>query len=218
MDQQNSFFTGTNRKVILGSPTLQTTSRRICMPIRMPLDGDSFAGMPDWIEPAYGAVAQYLTEASPQVQQIAGIVLHFFNDSPAAGLFPQPSAKAPACELKSFSVTRVEDPDADPEIELQFKCYIPFTRDIWAWIGEMAGQEVYMAFPAAAAQSPQTGEGKESGSLPMESEVCEDEDEILAGDSNPEPAAPARKTKSGGRKKSGPKDLAAYHQRQGAVQ
>lgn len=147
--ESTTFFSGSNRRVTLGSPTLQTTSRRICIPIRMPLTGESFVSMPEWVGEAYEAVSKYLTEASPQVQQIADLMLAFHNDAPKDELFAPPSAKAPGCELKAFSVTRVDDPDEDPEVELQFKAYIPFTRGFWSWIGEMAGHEVYMAFPSS---------------------------------------------------------------------
>lgn len=155
-----TFFPGSNRKVILGSPTLQTTSRRVCIPIRMPLTGESFQGMPDWIGTAYEAVSRYLTEASPDVQQVADVTLGFYNDKPTGELFAPPSAKVPSSEIKNFSVTRVGDPDGDPEVELQFKAFIPFSRDFWNWIGEMAGKEVYMAFPSSlggtVAVKPQT--------------------------------------------------------------
>ncbi len=147
--EATTFFPGSNRRVILGSPTLQTTSRRVCIPIRMPLTGESFTGMPDWIGTAYEAVSKYLTEASPEVQEISDTTLAFFNDAPSGELFAPPSAKVPASTLKGFSVTRVDDPDEDPEVELQFKAYIPFTRNFWAWVGEMAGKEVHMAFPSS---------------------------------------------------------------------
>jgi hypothetical protein len=146
--ETQTFFSGSNRRVILGSPTLQTTSRRVSIPIRMPLSGEAFTGMPDWIGTAYTAVSKYLTEASPDVQQISDVTLGFYNDKPTGELFAPPSAKVPASELKNFSVTRVGDPDEDPEVELQFKAFIPFSRDFWGWIGEMAGKEVYMAFPS----------------------------------------------------------------------
>ena len=191
-----AFFPGSNRRVILGSPTLQTTSRRICIPIRMPLTGESFVGVPDWVSEAFDAVSKYLSEASPNVQQIADLMLAFHNDSPKDELFAPPSAKAPGCELKAFAVARVENPDDDPEVELQFKAYIPFTRDIWQWIGEMAGHEVFMAFPSSM-----------SGKVKTTSKPTSAEADTLKGDTNPPADAPA-KSKS---KKSGPKELAAYH-------
>ena len=120
-------FSGADQRVILGSPTLQATNRRIALPIRMPLTGETFGAMPDWVGTAYQAVSRYLTEASPEVQQIAGLTLAFYNEKREGEMFSGPSAKAPGCELKAFSVTRVGDPDGEPEVELQFKAYIPYT-------------------------------------------------------------------------------------------
>ena len=145
-----TFFSSADRKVILGSPTLQSTSRRICVPVRMPLSGQSFVGMPDWISTAFESVSQYLTEATPQVEQIADVNLSFFND-PRGELFETPSVKVPQCELKKFVVVRVPDGENEDMVELQFKAYLPFTRDFWEWIGEMAGHEVIMAFPSSLA-------------------------------------------------------------------
>lgn len=172
MEGQVTFFAGSNRKVILGSPTLQSTSRRICIPLRMPLTGESFVGMPDWVSEAFEAVSKYLTEASPQIQQVADLMLAFHNDAPKDELFAPPSAKAPGCELKAFSVSRVDDPDDDPTVELQFKAYIPFTRDIWSWIGEMVGHEVYMAFPSSL--------GKTAGTVTIEKPAAYDDPEMEA--------------------------------------
>ncbi len=145
-----TFFPSADRKVILGSPTLQSTSRRICLPVRMPLTGQSFVGMPEWISTAFESVSQYLTEATPQVEQIADVNLSFFNH-PRGELFETPSVKVPQCELKKFVVVRVSDGENDDAVELHFKAYLPFTRDFWAWIGEMAGHEVIMAFPSSLA-------------------------------------------------------------------
>jgi hypothetical protein len=186
--QQDSFFTGTNRRVILGSPTLQSTSRRVCIPIRMPLTGQSFVGMPDWISEAFEAVSKYLTEASPEVQQVADLTLAFSNDVPKGELFAHPSAKVPSAELKNFTVARVGDPEDDPEVELQFKAYAPYSRDFWAWIGEMAGKEVYMAFPSSLGKAV-TVKAPEPSLI--DDKPSQTETDALAGDTNP----PADETK-----------------------
>lgn len=157
-----TFSSETNHRVLLGSPTKQITSNRILIPIRMPLTGESLSKLPDWVGEAYEAVSKYLSEASPEVQQVADLQLAFSNDKPEGELFAHPSAKASSAELKSFSVTRVEDPDDDPVVELQFKVYVPFARDFWRWIGEMAGKEVYMAFPKSLANGAKPAQ---SGSL-----------------------------------------------------
>lgn len=146
-----TFFQGANRRrVTIGSPTKQCSNGRIVFPVKMPLSGESFIGMPDWVGSGYTAVSQEFTEVDPQVQQVSDITLAFSNDKPAGELFEPPSAKVPGAELKGFKIKRTEDPD-DPEVELHFKAFAPFTRDFWAWIGEMAGNEVYMAFPSTLA-------------------------------------------------------------------
>lgn len=146
--KNEGFFPGTHRRVVLGSPTKQCSNGRIVFPIQMPLSGESFIGMPDWIGAGFKAVTDSFTEVEPEVQQVSDLVLAFSNDKPKGELFAPPSAKVPGSELKGFKITRVGDPE-DPEIELHFKAFAPFTRDFWAWIGEMAGKEVYMAFPTS---------------------------------------------------------------------
>ena len=146
--QSDSFFPGTHRRITIGSPTKQCSIGRIVFPISMPLSGESFVGMPDWIGAGFRAVTDSFTEVEPEIQQVSDLVLAFHNDKPAGELFAPPSAKVPGSELKGFKITRVGDPE-DQEIELQFKAFAPFTRDFWAWIGEMAGKEVYMAFPSS---------------------------------------------------------------------
>ena len=146
--QTETFFPGTQRRVTLGSPTKQCSNGRIVFPIQMPLTGESFVGMPDWIGTGYDAVSKSFTEVDPEVQSVSDLVLAFSNDKPTGELFAPPSAKVPGAELKGFKITRVGEPD-DPEVELHFKAFAPFTRDFWAWIGEMAGKEVYMAFPSS---------------------------------------------------------------------
>ena len=135
----------------------------------MPLSGESFVGMPDWIGAGFTAVTDSFTEVEPEVQQVSDLVLAFSNDKPKGELFAPPSAKVPGSELKGFKITRVGNPEA-PEIELQFKAFAPFTRDFWAWIGEMAGKEVYMAFPSSlsgrvvAVKGPELPMGEDSAS------------------------------------------------------
>lgn len=178
--EQPNFFHGANRRVTIGSPTKQCSNGRIVFPIKMPLTGESFVGMPDWVGTGYTAVSQNFTEVDPEVQQISDITLAFSNDKPAGELFQPPSAKVPGAELKGFKIKRTEDPD-DPNVELHFKAFAPFTRDFWEWVGQMAGKEVYMAFPSTMAG---TVKAVKQESLPEE--IPDAEAEAFAGDSNPE--------------------------------
>lgn len=237
--EQQTFFPSSNRRVIIGSPTKQATTRRICVPIRMPLTGESLVSAPDWIGTAYEAVSQYLSEATPEVEQIADITVAFANDKPKGKLFDDPSARVPSAELKSFCVQRCGE-DEDPDVELTFKLYAPFTRDFWQWLGEMAGAEVYMAFPKSlggAMAKPQGEQAKLINEPKPETKPSAEETKILAADAKPEdtPGTPeyekrvaaslgADKAAKGNTrlvrvdsprpKKSGPSDLKEYHAKQ----
>lgn len=205
--EQNRFFTGTNRRIVLGSPTLQSTSRRICIPIRMPLSGESVIGMPDWLGEAYTAVSKFASEMTPEVEQIADIVLAFDSAKPADGLFELPAAKVPQAELRSFNVQRAGDAE-DPDVELAFKAYMPYARDFWAWIGEMAGKEVYMAFPSSLGNKVVSVSSETQ--MTLDTPGASDEAAILANDTKPEddPGTPqfeARVKKSLGADAAGPR-------------
>ena len=230
-----SFFPGTHRRITIGSPTKQCSNGRIVFPIQMPLSGESFVGMPDWVGAGFEAVSKSFTEVEPEVQQVSDLVLAFNNDKPAGELFAPPSAKAPGSELKGFKIVRVGDPE-DPAVDLQFKAFVPFTRDFWAWIGEMAGNEVYMAFPsslsgrvvaskgpklplaeksaAASASSAPEGESEPKPPTPtlteelgpeFESQVRQSMGAKAAGPRMVDARPPAKS------RTSGPKELAAFH-------
>lgn len=176
------FFTGTNRRIILGSPTLQSTTRRICIPIRMPLTGESVIGMPSWLGDAYTAVSKFASDMTPEVEQIADITLAFDNQKPKDALFEMPAAKVPQAELRAFNVTRAGDSE-EPDVELAFKAYTPYARDFWAWLGEMAGKEVFMAFPSSLGGTVKAAPAEQTSFDPQPSA---DEAAILAKDTKPE--------------------------------
>lgn len=153
---ESQSFSGAQRRVKIGSPTKQSSNGRIIFPIQMPLGEDSLAKLPDWVSEGYSAVAKQFTEVDPQVQQIPGITIAFWNDTPESGLFPAPNVKVPDAELKGFVIKRVGEED-DPGIELQFKVYATFNRELWAWLGEMAGEDVQMAFPSTVGTDKAAG-------------------------------------------------------------
>lgn len=101
---------------------------------------------------------------------------------------------------------RVGDPDGDPEVELQFKAYVPFTREFWRWIGETSGQEVHMAFPSSLGKAVTTVAPAQQASL-IEDEPSAAEEEAFSGDDDEEDLVAA-----GASRKSGPKDLAKFHE------
>ena len=218
----NAFFAGAQRRVTIGSPTKQSSNGRIVFPIHMPLSGEPLGDLPDWVSEGYAAVAKTFTEISPEVEQIADLAVYFWAEQPPKEMFSTPSVKINSAELKGFRVLRVGDED-DPEVELHFKVFCAYARDFWAWVGEWAGKEVYMAFPAnvGTKEDPVLTE-----QLPLQQETPESPVVAAAPPAGPQPA-PRPKRGPGGpkelaehvlggetHKKSGPKELAAYHAQQ----
>lgn len=145
-------FSGAARRVTIGPVTKQSSTKKIVFPLSMVLTGEVMGDLPDWVSTGFDAVTANFTEVDPEVQQVADIMLCFTNDKPRSGLFKNPDAKAATSELRGFKITRTGDPD-EPEVELQFKAFCPFSRDLWSWLGEMCGEEVFMNFPTALARS-----------------------------------------------------------------
>lgn len=215
--EQETFFRGTSRRVVLGSPTKQASNGRICLPITMPLTGQAVVGMPDWLGTAYEQVSQHFKCLEPEIEQIADIVVCFDNAQPNDQLFEDPSAKIPSADLKRFEVLRAGDGE-DPEVQLQFRMYAPFQREFRAWVGEMAGATVYMGFPkslGAKVPAPEQGKLKEMPAPAAEDQApTESETEALAGDSNPpKDQGQAQEAKPRRSSKSGPTELKSYHDR-----
>lgn len=208
---QAETFTSENnfaRAVLIGSPTKQSTNGRICVPVRMPLTGDSLAGLPDWVVTAYEAVSKYLEEATPNVDQVPDLSLAFYNDQPKGKLFDDPSVKVAQGELRGFSVVRAGEAEQF-SVELTYKVYSPFTRDFWKWLGEMAGEEVFMAFPKNLGWKP--GPGPEQQKL-IDQAPGKDEAAILKKDDNP-PGATGKIVVVPPVKKTGPVQLKEFNER-----
>lgn len=208
--EPTTFFAAASRRVTLGSPTKQSTTGNICVPIRMPLTAESLASAPDWVTVAYEQVSDSAKEFIPALEEIADIVVTFDNSKPKGKLFEDPNAKVPSASLKGFVVQRCGD-EENPDVELIFKLYAPFSRDFWRWLGEMATpkNEVYMGFPKSLGKSIAIVKPEDQAQEALDlatAEASETEKEAFSSDANPPKDPP--KAKGG---KSGPKELKAYH-------
>src|SRR5208283_4499646 len=125
--EQAMFFTGAQRRVHLGSVTKQASTGRIVVSVRMPLTGESLADLPDWLSSGYEAVSKQFSQVEPEVREISDLTVHFWNDAPAGGLFKPPAIRLPGASVKAFLIARCGEKD-EPEVELRFKIYGPFTR------------------------------------------------------------------------------------------
>jgi len=215
------------QRVILGSVTKQSSNGRIVVQMRMPLTGESLDTLPNWVARAYEDVSKKYSDVEPEVQEMSDLAIAFSNDKKTGELFAKRAVKIASARLAGFKVTRVGKPD-NPDVELQFKLYLSFAREFWAWAGEMSGDEVYMTFPAG---SPEEARAAETGDLPLEAAADEPGAPETAVPATPslqeatgeaEPAkdtGPAKEGKPGkkAKPKGGPGNLREFHQKEVAV-
>lgn len=212
------------QRVIMGSVTKQSSNGRIVVQMRMPLNGESMGALPDWVIRAYEDVSKKYSDVEPEVQEMSDLAIAFSNDKQAGEMFAKRSVKVASASLRGFKVTRTGKPDS-PEVELQFKLYLSFAREFWAWAGEMAGEDVYMTFPAA---KPEPGPVAEAGQLPLEALPAEPGaaaalpalptlEETTGEAEPPKDTGPKKKPKAPGKGKSGPGNLREFHHKEVAA-
>jgi len=134
---------GNERKIILSSATLlvgkaPTKTKRIKMKARLPLNGK--AGAPDWVTNAMVFVSQSHDIVSPQVE-FSGFDIVFSDEN----LFAEAKARAQKCQLRSFVIQEAGESE-NPDVEMQFLIYAPFSRGLWQWCGQMGGEEFWAQF------------------------------------------------------------------------
>jgi hypothetical protein len=215
--KSNDVLTTALQHVILGSVTKQSSNGRIVVQMRMPLTGESLGTLPDWVARAYEDVSKKYSDVEPEVQEMSDLAIAFSNDKQEGQMFAKRAVKITSASLRGFKVTRTGKPD-NPEVELQFKLYLSFAREFWAWAGEMSGDDVFMTFPAPKADE---GPVAETAQLPLDDKLDGVDAGVATLDETPsleeatgerEPTSIDSGPKS--RKKSGPKELQAEHEKQ----
>ena len=164
---------GNQRKVLLSTATLlvgkaPTKAKRIKMKYRMPLSGGKIVGMPDWITAAMTFVAQSHDIVTPQVE-LSGFDINFSDDN----LFAK-GATASKCDLRKFVIME-NGPSKEPDVEMQFVIYAPFTKSLWNWCGQYAGEEFFAEFTAVAVEEAAGGD------LELTGDEEEEEGEVAEG-------------------------------------
>ena len=190
--QSTTFFPGTARRATVTSPTLlvgKNKTRKIRLYVTMPLSGEAVMGMPNWLSEAYTAVAQHFNEIKPEIESISDISVHFSNlgNEPDGELFDSLEIKVPGAELKKFSVCRIGDAE-EPDVALKMTAYAAFSRALWQWLGELAGDPVRMSFPSGHASIEIASADKPSLiALEPDDERIAQEDAILDADAPLDP-------------------------------
>ena len=123
------------------------------------------AGMPDWVTNAMTFVAQSHDIVTPQVE-LSGFDIAFSDDN----LFAEAKAKASKCQLRKFVVMETGD-EEQPDVEMQFVIYAPFSRGLWAWAGQYGGEECWAQFTQV--EEPEAA----GGGLELTGDEPDDEEE-----------------------------------------
>lgn len=166
-----------------------TKEKRIRLKVRMLLSGKSNAGAPEWLDAAMAYVMKWHEKVVPKIE-FRGYEIHISADN----LFGKKGVKAPRCMLRSFEITEFGDAET-PDVVANFTLYIPFSRSMWNWLGQYVGDDVWCSLTP----------GVDGGPTDSEDDDEDGDEESGDGEEEEAPSKPA---------KSGPKQLAAFHQQE----
>jgi len=175
MSEHTFFLKGRNkgneRQIVLRTATLlvgkaPTKQKRIKMKVSMPLTGKKTSGMPEWITNAMTFVMQSHDTVVPDLE-FKGFDIHFDDQQ----LFDSKGAKAPKCQMRGFVVEEVGD-SSNPDVDLTFLIYAPFSTRLWNWCGQMGGEEFWAQFTQV--EEPQSDTLELSGESDEEENDPED--------------------------------------------
>ena len=167
---------GNERKVILSTATLlvgkaPTKQKRIKLKLRMPLSGRAkLAGTPEWITAAHTFVAQNHDVVCPSIE-FKGFDIQFSDDSLFSG-----DVKSPKCSMRGFEIAESGDSE-QPDIDMTFTVYAPFSTALWEWVGQYAGEEMWAKFEQGEIEEESASDDLELTGDEEESETEEEPDE-----------------------------------------
>jgi len=176
-------------------------------------------GAPEWIDSAFVYCGTHHDKISPKIT-FSGYSFHFSVDN----LFGK-DVQANNGQMRKFEISEQGNEEA-PDVVCEFAMRLPFSEALWSWFGAFAGERVWVKFvpgvPGEAEGSDDDGpdiededddeesdeEGEDVPTSGEEDETEEDSDldtpEELVYEDGPTLV----------KGKSGPKDLAAFHEGQ----
>jgi len=199
-----------------------TKEKRISIKVRMPLStgnvGTGIMGAPEWIENSYLFVAKNGDKIIPDVE-FSGYTIELSVEN----LFGD-DIKANDCMMRGFEIAEFGKEET-PDVGLGFVLRVPFSTKRWHWLGQYVGEYVWARFLPGEVGLPE--KELEDGTLLDDGENDADEDEgdfdpdneMETGEGDdPELDKPEELEYEDGptlvKGKSGPKDLAAFHEGQ----
>jgi len=160
---ENTFFPQTVRRELklrsAASLVGKNEERRIKLALTMPLTGHALVGMPGWLGEAHDAVAKSINTATVDVSFKGMNIEVFATDQSDRQLIMH------NCQLMKFAVVRSGESE-NPDVNLLFNAYAPFSTDAWKWAGDISGYHFFARF-----EQTQT-------SLDDATEEPEEEDEV----------------------------------------
>lgn len=197
-----------NAALLVSKPP--TKEKRIRIKIRMLLSGSVNMGSPAWLDKCYAFVAENGDKIQPSIE-FKGYDLHFS----AQNLFEAEGPKAPRCQMKKFEILEVGSSES-PDVAAEWTIYAPFSTALWEWLGAFGGETCWCSFtPGVAESEPPEGDTDEDEEDEDETDEEEDSDVPEGGEDDTEASEGSEgQILSLVPSKSGPKDLAAYHEKQ----
>jgi hypothetical protein len=189
-----------------------TKEKRISVKVVMPLSSTINMGAPEWIDEAYLYVGKHGGDKITPDIEFKGYSI----DLSVENLFGD-DIKTPDCIMRGFEISECGNEET-PDVVLSFTVRMPFSKKRWDWLGQYVGEEVWAKFIPGEAGTAFVEEN--DGTLLDDGENEENSEGDLDPDNEAEGFDPELDTpekleyeeKPKLVKKSGPKELAAFHQ------
>jgi len=163
----------------------------------MLLSGSVNMGAPEWLDSAYIYVASHGGDTITPDIEFKGYSIDFSVEN----LFGD-NVSSPNCTMRGFEITECGDEET-PDVVLNLTLRCGFSSKLWNWLGQFVGEDVWARFVPGEAGGE--GEGEEDGTLLDDGENDEQKADLDPDNEHDGPTL----VRSG---KSGPKDLATFHE------
>ena len=162
-------------------------------------------GAPEWLDSAFLFVSKSGDSVTPNIE-----FKGFAIDLSVENLFGE-SVSNPSCSMRNFEIYEAGDAE-NPDVVMDFSLRTGFSTAMWDWLGQYVGDDVWAKFvPGEAGVAVPSGE--EDGTTLDDGNNEQGEDEGDAeGEEEGQAEEPDDPRLAATPTKSGPKELAAFHE------
>ncbi len=182
-----------------------TKEKRISIKARMALSGSTNLGSPEWLENSFLFVSKNHDKVVPNIE-FKGFSIDFSIEN----LFGEAVSSRDTI-MRAFEIAEFGDAE-NPDVAMTFTIRMQFSTKRWDWLGQFVGEEVWAKFvPGEAGVAVPAGE--EDGTTLDDGNNEQGEDEGDAeGEEEGQAEEPDDPRLAATPTKSGPKELAAFHE------